>query len=438
MIGTWFGYFTIGYQILHSFISSTIVYLIVRFAPLSVARKIVFVFSMAYIMISHIYRMYVDYMGWTLDFTGIQMLLTMKHIMFAFDVYDGTLPESELVHPSHVKTRLTRMPSLLEYYGYIYFFSSFLAGPVFWLREYLAFIDMSLFAEQTPDGSKQNKTTHGKIPPGSFQASMLRLGYALLVAIEVVLQGYFPLRYVTTAEFARKPFLYKLWYQWLSASLIRGTYYFAWLLAEGSHILIGIGFNGYETLKDGTVVTKWDRASNVRVLALELAQNFREATNNWNICTSEKWLKNYVYFRLQRTKLKRYAVHITFAMSAFWHGFYPGYYLSFGVAIIATNVAREIFRKVRPHFVTKDEDGKERPKSFKIVYDIVGIVATNWMLTYIFSSFALLSLSDALAMYKAVHFVGHIVLLLVGGIVSLLPNPPRRSLSEKNHAMKEE
>jgi len=86
---------------------------------------------------------------------------------------------------------------------------------------------------------------------------MLRLGYALLVAIEVVLQGYFPLRYVTTAEFARKPFLYKLWYQWLSASLIRGTYYFAWLLAEGSHILIGIGFNGYETLKDGTVVTKW-------------------------------------------------------------------------------------------------------------------------------------------------------------------------------------
>jgi len=94
VIGTWFGYFTIGYQILHSFISSTIVYLIVRFAPLSVARKIVFVFSMAYIMISHIYRMYVDYMGWTLDFTGIQMLLTMKHIMFAFDVYDGTLPES--------------------------------------------------------------------------------------------------------------------------------------------------------------------------------------------------------------------------------------------------------------------------------------------------------------------------------------------------------
>jgi lysophospholipid acyltransferase len=38
--------------------------------------------------------MYVDYMGWTLDFTGIQMLLTMKHIMYAFDIYDGTLPES--------------------------------------------------------------------------------------------------------------------------------------------------------------------------------------------------------------------------------------------------------------------------------------------------------------------------------------------------------
>jgi hypothetical protein len=48
-----------------------------------------------------------------------------------------------------------------------------------------------------------------QIPRGSFIASMLRLGYALLVSVEVVLQSYFPLRYVTTAEFAAKPLLYK-------------------------------------------------------------------------------------------------------------------------------------------------------------------------------------------------------------------------------------
>jgi hypothetical protein len=36
------------------------------------------------------------------------------------------------------------------------------------------------------------------------------------------------------------------------------------------------------------------------------------------------------------------------------------------------------------------------------------------------------------AMYKAVYFFGHIVLLSVGGIVSLLPAPPQRSRSSRD------
>lgn len=35
---------------------------------------IVFLFVLAYICVSHIYRMYVDYMGWSLDFTGPQVM----------------------------------------------------------------------------------------------------------------------------------------------------------------------------------------------------------------------------------------------------------------------------------------------------------------------------------------------------------------------------
>ena len=33
--------------------------------------------------------MYTDYMGWTMDFTGPQMLLTIKLTTFAFDYVDG-------------------------------------------------------------------------------------------------------------------------------------------------------------------------------------------------------------------------------------------------------------------------------------------------------------------------------------------------------------
>jgi len=37
------------------------------------------------------------------------------------------------------------MPSLLEYFGFIYFFGSFLAGPALEIKEYLEFTDMTLF-----------------------------------------------------------------------------------------------------------------------------------------------------------------------------------------------------------------------------------------------------------------------------------------------------
>jgi hypothetical protein len=40
---------------------------------------------------SHIYRLYVDYMGWSLDFTGPQMILVIKLTSFAFNYYDGVV-----------------------------------------------------------------------------------------------------------------------------------------------------------------------------------------------------------------------------------------------------------------------------------------------------------------------------------------------------------
>ncbi|CAM9792564.1 unnamed protein product, partial [Laminaria digitata] len=35
--------------------------------------RVVFAFVLGYISLSHLYRCYVDYMGWSLDFTGPQV-----------------------------------------------------------------------------------------------------------------------------------------------------------------------------------------------------------------------------------------------------------------------------------------------------------------------------------------------------------------------------
>lgn len=58
---------------------------------------VIICFVLIRLLYSHIYRMSVDYMGWSLDFTGPQMILTMKLSMYAFDVYDGTLKKEVCV-----------------------------------------------------------------------------------------------------------------------------------------------------------------------------------------------------------------------------------------------------------------------------------------------------------------------------------------------------
>lgn len=86
-----------------------------------------------------------DWMGYHLDFTGPQMLITIKLSTFAFDIYDGMKGNGKELSEYQKKMCLERIPTPLEYYGYIYFFAGFLSGPAFNLKEYLSFIDMSMF-----------------------------------------------------------------------------------------------------------------------------------------------------------------------------------------------------------------------------------------------------------------------------------------------------
>jgi lysophospholipid acyltransferase len=411
VLGVWFGFFTIGWQILHSFISSTVVYLMVKFLPNGVAHRVVFAFVILYIMVSHIYRMSVDYMGWSLDFTGPQMILTMKLSMYAFDVYDGTLKKEELVHPKLQVTRLTKQASLLEFYGYVYFFTTFLAGPTVWMRDYLDFIDMTLFGVPGK--------TPGPIPSGALFNGLLRLGYGFLTVGEVIAQGILPVSYMTTEEFAKRPYHYKLGYQWISAAICRGTYYFAWLISEGANIVIGLGYSGKKEV-NGKTVYSWQRASNVEALGLELSQNFKELTSRWNKGT-DKWLKYYIYFRVAATKYKKFDVIAVYTISAIWHGFYPGYYFSFGFAAVATLLARKMRRKFRPYFVDVDEKGVEHNKATKWIYDVLSVIVTTWSLSYIFSSFILLGFSEAIAMYSAMYFLPHIVMFVFFFLIDFFP-----------------
>lgn len=58
--------------------------------------------------ISHIYRQYEDYLGWTLDYTGPQMILTLKLTSIAYNLKDGLVPNPSL-SPDLAKRAITKV-----------------------------------------------------------------------------------------------------------------------------------------------------------------------------------------------------------------------------------------------------------------------------------------------------------------------------------------
>ena len=133
-------------------------------------------------------------------------------------------------------------------------------------------------------------------------------------------------------------FLRRVWILEMLGFTTRMKYYGVWSLTEGACILSGMGFRGVNP-KTGKI--DWSRLQNVNPWGIEAAQNSRAYLENWNMNTNH-WLRNYVYLRVTpKGKKPGFRASLaTFTTSAFWHGFYPGYYLTFVLAAFLQTVAK--------------------------------------------------------------------------------------------------
>jgi lysophospholipid acyltransferase len=117
-------------------------------APARWAHVAVFAWMMGYMTAVHLYRLHTDYMGWSLDFSGPQMLLTIKLTALAFNMYDGMVMGDTYrkgiaeghplarIYRDRLARAVTAIPDPLSYAGYVYAFTSFFAGPAFEYAEY--------------------------------------------------------------------------------------------------------------------------------------------------------------------------------------------------------------------------------------------------------------------------------------------------------------
>ncbi|KAK2778553.1 lysophospholipid acyltransferase [Emmonsiellopsis sp. PD_33] len=398
--------------------SSAGAYAIAYYVDGSLMPWVAFVFLMGHLSINQITRQLANAPS-SVDITGAQMVLVMKLTAFCWNVHDGRLPEEHL-SPSQKYAAIKELPSLLDYAGYVLFFTSLFAGPAFDYVEYRKWIQTTMFdAPPGVDPAKMPKTRKKRRIPRSGTPAMIK-GAMGLVWIFGFLQfgGWYTVDFLRSDAFMKYGLLRRIWNLHMLGFTARLKYYGVWFLTEGACILSGLGYNGFDP---NTGKVFWNRLENVNPWGLETAQSPHAYLDNWNKNTNH-WLKNYMYLRVTpKGKKPGFRASLaTFVTSAFWHGFYPGYYFTFVLGAFIQTVAKNFRRTIRPFFLTPDGSS---PTQYKRFYDIASWATTQLALSFIAAPFVILRFNDSIRVWSSVYYYG-IVGMSLSGLFFASPAKP--------------
>lgn len=318
----------------HFAFTSLSVYIMLLVLPRKKVAFPVLAFLTIYLSTMHIYRMATDWMGWKMDATGVQMLMTCKLSLLAYAYQDAEVIKTDenKVPPEQKKVLIQKLPNLIEYYSYVCFYPSFSVGPSFEFKEYIDFVNI--------------KEEFKAIPSTLWPSFRVLIFSFVCMGLTVVGDLYFPNMYCATDEFALHPFWYKVFYYNIAMCFCKIRYTTAWKFTESSMIASGMGYT--EKSKTGY---QWERAVSINWKKTEYAWTAKEMVENWNISVSV-WLRRCIFNRIlvsgkdplkPSSTRKSIAQHSSYIFSAFWHGFYPAYYVMFFWFSITSEISKMVF-----------------------------------------------------------------------------------------------
>nr|AIN34715.1 fatty alcohol acetyltransferase [Agrotis segetum] len=385
--------------------------------------NVILAVSMIYLSCHHLHRQIYHTADYSLDITGPLMVITQRVTSLAYTLQDS-LAVKEIGSNGVTETardpelaKIEKIPSPLEYFAFTLAFQTLMCGPVVFYSDYIQFIEGARVdaCEKGPSVAKEEPSPRNAVifkVAGSVAAAVLYLSLAKKYPMTALEELTDPASEVSRTWSA----LYLLWYAYLATLVVRCKYYHAWLLSEAICNNCGMGFNGYNN--DGTA--KWDKLSNIDIFGFEFAQNFRTAISSWNKNTNA-WLRHVAY---QRGGAAWRTARV-YALSAVWHGFYPGYYMTFFAGGIFTVAARKIRFLARPVFLDS------APK--KLFYDSLSFITTRVAMTYTTVPFVLLHLTPSLAFYGKFYYSLHFIAL--GAM--LLPEKSKQPTENYQQSSKE-
>ncbi|XP_032777415.2 lysophospholipid acyltransferase 1 [Daphnia magna] len=412
--------FCFGRQALHLACLSSISYAILMTASPKISQRLVLITSMLYLSLVHIKRQYYSYNSYTLDISGPLMVLTQKVTSLAFSLHDGLARKPEDLTPFQKQQLIRKVPNPLEYYSYVFHFHAVMVGPTVLFADYTDFINGKHFSKRSVEEktSKEAETETledesncvvAAPEPSAVTIVFQKLFFSLLCAgLFVKLTPMFLVTRVKDDDFVENTSLVgKTFFILLSTTIARMKYYHAWLLADAICNASGLGFNGYTA----SGKAKWDLISNVDILKFEFGLSLRDSIDNWNKFTN-RWLRFVVYERTGR-----FQTVLTYCLSAMWHGFYPGYYITFLGGALCTLASRAVRRSVRPFFL--------KNRATHRFYDVLTFITTRIVMAYLTFSFVLLELWPSIRLLAHMYFWIHLLSLAAIFLLPKLLPPPK-------------
>ncbi|KAK9884428.1 hypothetical protein WA026_007275 [Henosepilachna vigintioctopunctata] len=422
IVGLLAGAFCFGRHVVHLVVMPALCFIVMANMDPWIMQRIVLLVSLTYLSILHLYRQTYNYGSSGVDVTGPIMVMTQKVTSLAFNIHDGKTKSEEEMKKNQKLEAMKETPDLLSYFSYCLTFQTLMAGPSISFKNYLDFIEGKNFKVYTAISKKQLPASSTE--PSPIPVVVQKVFIAAICGASFIIVGtYFPVSGMKESKFIEDTSIsYKFWYIYVSTGASRLKYYFAWIFADAICNSSGLGFSGYNEKGEA----KWDAMSNIEIVKFETGTNLKETIDAWNIRTNV-WLRTVAYERSTK-----YPTVMTFSLSALWHGFYPGYYITFASGALFTAAARVGRRHIRHFFLKTNE--------LKAFYDVLTFIVTRLIITYITFSFVLLELGPSLQLYMSLYWCLHILglaLLIFAPILIPKPNPGHVNVNQIENTLRQ-
>lgn len=451
-VGIFFVQWVFGPNWIHSFLAAAMTYFICLLGPKKSVGKLTFYSVLGYMVGCHAYRMYINYLAGTpyhmfdLDFTGVQMVLTMKLTGFGYNVQDGAekvkvdddepsdnkmLDKAALakkkLKESREKFAIRTLPNPLEFLSYAFCFAQLMVGPAFEYTDFMAVLETG--SSNCPPNHKMEDNEKPSFFKGksifdsnSVVAALHRLviGVACMVAYMQLSGNGFTTHYAYQPDWvAARTWWVRYAHMYTCMVSERFKFYFIWKMSEGANIMGGFGFQGYEG--DLKTPRGFRGVENMDILGFEFSTSVQTLSRAWNKGT-QAWLERYTHNRTGRSLV------ITYFVSAIWHGLYPGFFLFFLVVPLLTEIERACKSKLNK-IVVPAYDGRNvetYPKGLvPSLYWVFCWLCKNLAMNYVTQTFSMGYYVNSMTALGSYGHVPHMIFVAVAVLLKLLPSPKK-------------